>query len=608
MKRPRKFFSGSPRNFVMTLVIVIFGIILLTEVASRMMNTDYITYSRFAQALDQSKIASIKQNGQQIDGLYKDGKHFETVIPLNWDYRTASAQKALEFSVAPVRQFSWPLALSLLLGFFVLGTFVWSLLRRSSGSSAGGGGGAGLFGVGKSNAQMFTPEQVKTKFTDVAGLHAAKEDLEDLIDYLKDPKKFSRLGAKVPKGTLMIGEPGNGKTLLAKAVAGEANCSFFSVSASSFVEMFVGVGASRVRDLFARARKNSPCIVFIDEIDAVGSHRGRGHGGGNDEREQTLNQLLTEMDGFATSDDTVIIIAATNRPDVLDSALLRPGRFDRKVNVPFPDISSRREILDVHIKNIKYDSTVDLDKVARSTSGFSGADLANVVNESAIIAVKEDLDAASQATFEEALDRIMMGKERKSMVQTQEDRTMTAYHEAGHTLVSIMMPDLLEPIHKVTIVPRGQALGVTFSLPKRDKYSSNEFEMRARVMMLMGGRIAEELTFKKRATGAHNDFEKATEIVQKMVRMYGMSDRLGNVVYKDRQNFSDATSAVIDEEIRRIVKECYDQATKMIGENEDKLKIIAEGLLDKELLGAGEIYTLLGMEQPVVESVEVKAS
>ncbi|MBT3828158.1 ATP-dependent zinc metalloprotease FtsH [bacterium] len=605
MRRPKKFFSGGPRTFVITFVVIV-GIVLLAQLVTHMMNTDHVAYSQFSESLTKGKIAQLYQNGQQVEGVYRDGKRFETVVPANWDYRIVERQKDIAYVILPPRQFSLPLILSLLLGFFILGAFLWTMLRqsRSSGSS---GGGSGIFGVGRSNAQMFVPEQVKVKFDDVAGLHGAKEDLLDVIDFLKNPKKFSKLGAKVPKGTLMIGEPGNGKTLLAKAVAGEANCAFFSVSASSFVEMFVGVGASRVRDLFARARKNAPCIVFIDEIDAVGSHRGRGYGGGNDEREQTLNQLLTEMDGFATSDDTVVILAATNRPDVLDRALLRPGRFDRQVNVPYPDVRSRLQILQVHIKNIKCDSSVDLDKVARSTVGFSGADLANVVNEAAILAAKAGIKKSNADMFEEALDRITLGKEHKSIVLTELDREMTAYHEAGHTLINILLPDDLEPLHKVTIVPRGRALGVTFSLPERDKYSSNEAEMKALVAKLMAGRIAEELKFDKRATGAHNDFEKATEIVQKMVRFYGMSESLGNVVYKDNDQFSDETVSLIDQEVRRIVKECYDMAAKLLRDNRDKLDKIANGLLESELLSAAQVYALLDMEQPKVATLELES-
>ncbi len=454
---------------------------------------------------------------------------------------------------------------------------------------------------GASNVKMFMPTQVKCNFDQVAGMQEAKEELRDIVEFLKNPEKYKRLGAKITRGVLLIGDPGNGKTLLAKAVAGEANCPFFNVSASEFVEMYVGVGASRVRDLFNQARKHNPSIIFIDEIDAVGSHRGSGkNGGGNDERNQTLNQLLTEMDGFDSATSSVIVIAATNRPDSLDPALLRAGRFDRKVEIPYPDLQSREKILELHAKNIIIDPSVDLKKVARGTPGFSGADLANLVNESALHASRDnDQSMVTINDFEEARDKIMLGKELKTIVLSEEERKITAFHESGHALVRLLLPDLSDPLHKVTIIPRGRALGVTHSLPEREKYTQTKEEMFAVIMVCLGGRVAEELVFNVIGTGASNDFEKASDIARKMICSYGMSEELGLVVYKQQHGeytYSQKTAERIDAEVQKLLANAYEKVKTMMIQHRDKLDTLANHLFDKETLFASEIYQLLGIE------------
>ncbi|MDP3889383.1 MAG: ATP-dependent zinc metalloprotease FtsH, partial [bacterium] len=428
----------------------------------------------------------------------------------------------------------------------------------------------------------------------------AKEELQDVVDFLKNPEKYKRLGAKITRGVLLVGEPGNGKTLLARAVAGEANCPFFSISGSDFIEVFVGVGAARVRDLFIQARKHAPSIIFIDEIDAVGRHRGSGLGGGHDEREQTLNQLLTEMDGFQTTGGSVIVIAATNRPDVLDKALLRPGRFDRRVEVPYPDLQSREKILQVHAKDVKIDPAVDLKKIARGTPGFTGADLANLINEAAIIASKQlNQDQVTIKDFEEARDKILLGKEIKSIVLSEDERKITAYHESGHALIRLLMPEDTDPLHKVTIIPRGRALGVTHSLPEKEKYTTSKQEMLASIVAALGGRAAEELIFNKLTTGAYSDFKAASEIARNMVCNYGMSEDLGPVIYTQRQGdfvYSQATAEKIDSAVRDIIDTSYKKAMDLLKTNKDKLDTLSTALLDKETMYAGEIYELLGIE------------
>ena len=458
---------------------------------------------------------------------------------------------------------------------------------------------------GSSRATVFMPNQVKCNFGMVAGMPEAKEELQDVVSFLKNPEHFKRLGAHVTRGVLLVGDPGNGKTLLARAVAGEANCPFFSVSASEFVEVFVGVGASRVRDLFAQARKHNPSIIFIDEIDAVGGHRVSGYGG-QDERNQTLNQLLTEMDGFQTDQAPVIVIAATNRVDTLDKALLRAGRFDRQVHVPYPDLKSREEILRVHAQKIKLDPEVDLQKLARGTPGFTGADLANIINEAATIASKNpERTTVTIADFEEARDKILIGKESKSIMLTEEDKRAIAYHEAGHALVRLLLPEHSDPLYKLTIIPRGGALGVTHALPEREKYLHSKDEMIAQIMSIMGGRIAEELTFGVISSGASDDFNKATEIAQNMVRFWGMSEKLGHVTYSPDSNYkhSQKTYEIIDQEVRAIIEECYQKAQALLMQNRDKLEKLAQAVIEKETIMAEEAYELLGITPRTIHTI-----
>jgi len=473
-------------------------------------------------------------------------------------------------------------------------------------------GGTKAMSFGKSKAKLLTPEQKKVTFDDVAGVPEAKEELEEIIDFLKDPKKFQRLGGKIPKGVLLMGSPGTGKTLLARAVAGEADVPFFSISGSDFVEMFVGVGASRVRDLFEQGKKSAPCIVFIDEIDAVGRHRGAGLGGGHDEREQTLNQLLVEMDGFE-SNEGVILIAATNRPDVLDPALLRPGRFDRRIVVNPPDVKGREGILEVHTVKIPLASDVELAVIARSTPGFSGADLANLVNEAALRAARFNKMKVDMNDFEFAKDKVMMGSERRSLAMSEEEKRTTAYHEAGHALVAVMVPEA-DPLHKVTIIPRGMALGLTQQLPLGDRYTYSRDYLDANLRVLMGGRLAEELIFgsESMTTGAGNDLERATELARKMVCEWGMSSKMGPLTFGKReesiflgkefsrhQDYSDSTAMAIDEEIRRFITEAYDDASTILDEHREALEAIAVGLLEDEVLDGEEIYKLIAQHSDV---------
>jgi ATP-dependent metalloprotease FtsH len=460
----------------------------------------------------------------------------------------------------------------------------------------------GSAGSAKGQSAMFMPTQVKTKFSDVAGAVEAKEELQDVVDFLKTPDKFTRLGAKIPRGVLLVGDPGNGKTLLAKAVAGEAGRPFFSTSGSDFVEKYVGVGASRIRELFVQARKHAPSIVFIDEIDAVGRRRSGDDSGGTQEHDQTLNQLLTEMDGFSTVRAAVIVIAATNRVDVLDKALLRAGRFDRQVNVPYPDLVSREAILQVHARDVKLDPTVDLQKIARGTPGFTGAALENLINEAAIFASKKEQDTVTMVDFEEARDKAMLGKEMKTIKMSPEELRMTAFHEAGHALVRLLIPEETEPLHKVTIIPRGMALGVTHWLPEREKYSTSKEEMLASVMSALGGRAAEELVFHKLSTGAYSDFQAATSMARKMVCSYGMSEKLGPMVY-DGGGHSPETARLIDIEIRAIIEDCHKKTLDLLAQNRKMLDTLAEELLAKETLYADDIYPLLGIAPRVTHKI-----
>ncbi len=564
---------------------------------------DKINYTELLTMIQSEKIKSVVISEQYIKGELKDGKYFECyIIPSDklWD---SFKEKNIDITVMPTEKQSWGgfIFISLLP---LLLLFLWFMFIRQSQSGQGGAG--KIFNVGKSKAKFFSPNTINVTFQDVAGVQEAKEDLKDVVDFLKNPAKFERLGAKIPKGILLTGAPGNGKTLLAKAVAGEASCPFFSISGSDFVEVFVGVGASRVRDLFAQAKKNSPCIVFIDEIDAVGRQRGIGLGGGNDEREQTLNQLLAEMDGFSTEHGAVIILAATNRPDVLDRALLRPGRFDRTIEVPYPDLDSRKKILEVHTKNVKLNPNVDLEKIARGTPGFSGADLENLINESALIASKANKTDVEINDFEIARDKIMLGAERKTLGLTDKEKERTAYHEAGHTLLNLLLPNT-DPFHKVTIIPRGRALGVSWSLPEKDRVSFTKSEMLSKIMVLMGGKICEKVFLNEETSGASNDIEVATNIARKMVTQYGMS-KLGPITFDDTKEHpylgrdiqstprhSEKTAQLVDEEVSNIIKDCYQKAEVLITENKEKLELLVKKLLEQETLQAEEVYTLLNI-------------
>jgi len=586
--------QGGPRNLILGALFMVGCILILARLTDYTRQTSVIPYSTFLTKIEQNQVSSVQINGQEVHGKFKDGGYFETTIAPNtkdWDLLKAHN---VEFSVVNAgNQFNmWYITMLLIAlgGLILIG---WFIYRQARNIGNGNGGGAGnIFSMGKSRAKMFMPSAIKETFNSVAGANEAKEELKDVVDFLKNPEKFKRLGAKVPRGVLLVGEPGNGKTLLAKAVAGEANCPFFSISGSDFIEVFVGIGAARVRDLFAQARKHAPSIIFIDEIDAVGRHRGSGLGGGHDEREQTLNQLLTEMDGFQTTGQPVIVMAATNRPDVLDKALLRPGRFDRRVEVPFPDLVSREQILRLHAKAVPVDEEVDLNKIARGTPGFSGADLANIINEAAIIASKSSQNTVKIKDFEEARDKIIVGKEIKTILMSEEEKKLTAYHEAGHALVLLSLPQDTEPLHKITIIPRGRALGVTWWLPERDKYQQTKREIIASIKVNV-------------TSGCYSDFVKATELGRKMVCYFGMSEKVGPVVYGENAhglNYSDGTALKIDEEVRSIMENCYRDSKAILVDNREKLDKLAQALLEKETLYADEVYALLGIQPRTVHS------
>lgn len=588
----------SPKNIKNGLValIIIAGILLvLNKLTELGRNVQVISYSTFLEKVDQNLVKKVYVSGQDVEGIFSDGGRFETVIGNNANDWERLRIHGVEFSViSPSNQQGiWYLFL-----FSCLFVAIWAVWYFVRARNAGGSGGSNVFTMGKSGARMFLPSSIKENFNSVAGADEAKEELADVVDFLKNPQKYQRLGAKITRGVLLIGEPGNGKTLLARAVAGEANCPFFSISGSNFIEVFVGVGAARVRDLFAQARKHAPSIIFIDEIDAVGRHRGSGMGGGNDEREQTLNQLLAEMDGFEVSPSPIIVIAATNRVDVLDKALLRPGRFDRRVTVPYPDLKSREAILAVHTKNVQIAEDIDLKKIAQGTPGFSGADLENLVNEAAIIASKKEIDYITMQEFDEARDKVMLGKEVKSIMLTQEDKKLIAYHEAGHALVRLLLPETSDPLHKVTIIPRGSALGVTHFLPEREKYITTKEEMEASVLSALGGRVAEEIVFGLLTTGAYSDFQAANRIVRNMVTKYGMSPELGTIIYSQQHGefeYSQKTAEKIDAEVQRLTAIYHEQARQLLEANRDKLETLAQALIEKETMLADEIYQLLGI-------------
>lgn len=598
MKKPRKkknYLNNNWSRYVLMGIIALLGLKLIVQLDRYSRDTKTYSYGQFLNLVEEGKVKDVFITGQDVVGHLKDDTSFEAVLgenQKNWDILRAHG---VDINVVnPATQFNWWYLILIALAAWVL-WMAWNFFQQARGGSGGAGGGNNIFSIGKSRAKLFMPKQVKEKFSSVAGVAEAKEELQDIIDFLKNPEKYKRLGAKITRGVLLSGQPGNGKTLLAKAVAGEANVPFLSASGSDFIEVFVGVGASRIRDLFAQARKHAPSIIFIDEIDAVGRQRGSGLGGGNDEREQTLNQLLAEMDGFQTGNESVIVLAATNRANVLDKALLRPGRFDRKVHVPYPDLASRLQILKVHAKPVKISEDVNLEKIARGTPGFSGADLASLINEAAILASKNNQESVTTDDFEEARDKILLGKQVKTMKQTKEDLEITAYHEAGHALVNLLVPDHTDPLHKVTILPRGGALGVTHSLPEREKYTQNKQEIIAKIMVASGGRAAEEIVFDSQTTGASSDFENATRYAYAMVSKFGMSD-LGPVVYNESRDISQKTAEKIDEEVRKIIQKYYDKTVQLLKDNRDKLDLLAKTLLEKETLYAGEVYELLGIE------------
>ncbi len=567
-----------------------------------------VAYSEFLQDVNGGRVKSVTIAGDRITGTYSDNStSFQTYSPGDTSLVQRLEGKNITINARPENDGSGSI-FSMLIGWLpmllILGVWIFFMRQMQSGSGR-------AMGFGKSKAKLLTEAHGRVTFQDVAGVDEAKQDLEEIVEFLRDPQKFQRLGGKIPRGVLLVGPPGTGKTLLARSVAGEANVPFFTISGSDFVEMFVGVGASRVRDMFEQAKKNAPCIIFIDEIDAVGRHRGAGLGGGNDEREQTLNQLLVEMDGFEANEG-VILIAATNRPDVLDPALLRPGRFDRQVVVPNPDIVGREKILKVHVRNVPLAPNVDLKVLARGTPGFSGADLMNLVNESALMAARRNKRLVTMAEFEDAKDKIMMGAERRSSAMTQEEKTKTAYHEAGHAITALKVAQA-DPLHKATIIPRGRALGMVMQLPEGDRYSISYKWMVSRLVILMGGRVAEELKFGKEniTSGASSDISQATKLARSMVTQWGFSDKLGRVSYGDNQeevflghsvartqNVSEETAQIIDAEVRRLIDESYAEATAILTKNKKAWIAIAEGLLEYETLTGEEINQLMRGEKP----------
>jgi cell division protease FtsH len=587
---------------------LVIGLVVLTVVKqfdSRQTTRDSVPYSEFMESARAGKVTSATVEGRTIKWVNNDSKRFTTYSPGDIWMVGDLVKYGVKVEAKPEEEQSFLAQIFISWFPMLLLIGVWIFFMRQM----QGGGRGGAFSFGKSKARMLDEANNSITFADVAGCDEAKEEVGELVEFLRDPSKFQKLGGRIPRGVLMVGSPGTGKTLLAKAIAGEAKVPFFSISGSDFVEMFVGVGAARVRDMFEQAKKHAPCIVFIDEIDAVGRQRGAGLGGGNDEREQTLNQLLVEMDGFEATMG-VIVIAATNRPDVLDPALLRPGRFDRQVVVPLPDIRGREEILKVHMRKVPLAPDVKPDIIARGTPGFSGADLANLVNEAALFAARGNKRLVDMEDFERAKDKIMMGAERRSMVMPEEERRNTAYHESGHTVVAKLLPKT-DPVHKVTIIPRGRALGVTMQLPTEDRYSQDRDRLLNTITVLFGGRIAEELFMHQMTTGASNDFERATEIARRMVTHWGMSDELGTMVYGENEgevflgrsitthkNVSEATLQKVDQEIRRIIDTQYKLARKLLEDNRDKVEAMAKALLEWETLDAEQINDIMAGSPP----------
>lgn len=595
--------NGFMRNAFVWVFIVIVLVALFNLFQGGGSRVPEVGYSQFLTSVEQGQVKSAEITGQDIEITYTNGDQRKAVVPNfhpdlydilkdnNVDYKLVKEESSFLLTAL----FSW-LPFILIIG-------IWIFFMRQM---QGKGGGGGAMGFGKSRAKLLTEKQGRVTFEDVAGIEEAKEELEEIVDFLKDPQRFQRLGGRIPKGALLVGPPGTGKTLLARSIAGEANVPFFTISGSDFVEMFVGVGASRVRDMFEQAKKNAPCIIFIDEIDAVGRHRGAGLGGGNDEREQTLNQLLVEMDGFEANEG-IIIVAATNRPDVLDPALLRPGRFDRQVVVPNPDIDGREKILGVHIRKVPLAPDVNINTIARGTPGFSGADLMNLVNEAALLAARRGKKIVAMQEFEDAKDKVMMGSERRSMVMTDDEKKLTAYHEGGHALVALHCPTS-DPIHKATIIPRGRALGMVMRLPERDQYSQSRQKMHDNLAVAMGGRVAEEIIFGHDAvtSGAASDIQYATNLARNMVTQWGMSDTLGPLQYAaneeevflghsvaKQQNISGETAKLIDQEIKKFVDDANNRAKQILTDHGDDLETIAQALLEYETLTGEEINALL---------------
>ena len=593
------------KNLALWIIIALLLVMLfnLFQTSTPRRGMDEVAFSDFMSELDGGRVTDVTIQGYAVSGHYSDNnRKFSTYMPPDANIVPKLREAGVRISALPPSD-DQPTLWGILVSWFpmLLLIGVWIFFMRQMQS-----GGGKAMGFGKSKARLLTEKQGRVTFEDVAGIDEAKQELEEIVEFLKDPQKFQRLGGKIPKGCLLVGPPGTGKTLLARAIAGEANVPFFTISGSDFVEMFVGVGASRVRDMFEQGKKNAPCIIFIDEIDAVGRHRGAGLGGGNDEREQTLNQLLVEMDGFE-SNEGVILIAATNRPDVLDPALLRPGRFDRQVVVPNPDILGREKILKVHMRKVPLAPDVEPRIIARGTPGFSGADLANLVNEAALLAARSGKRVVTMGDFESAKDKVMMGAERRSMVMSDDEKRLTAYHEAGHAVVMLHVPGH-DPLHKVTIIPRGRALGVTMALPERDRLSMSQRQLKASIASLFGGRVAEQMTFGAEAvtTGASSDIQRATELSRKMVTEFGFSDKLGPLRYSDNQeevflghsvtqhkNVSEATASTIDSEVRRFVEEGQSTAKAILVEFKHELEAIAKGLLEYETLSRDEIDTLI---------------
>jgi len=598
------------RNLALWAIVglLVVALVMLFQQPSQRTAVRDISYSEFLSQIEQGRIHDVTIAGNELMGHFNDNRTFSTYIPDEANIIPRLQAKNISISARPLNEGGGWL-MSLLLNALPLVVFlgVWIFLSRQM---QGGGAGRAM-GFGKSKAKLLTESQGRVTFDDVAGVDEAKEDLQEIVEFLRDPQKFQRLGGRIPRGVLLVGPPGTGKTLLARAIAGEAGVPFFSISGSDFVEMFVGVGASRVRDMFEQAKKNAPCIIFVDEIDAVGRHRGAGLGGGNDEREQTLNQLLVEMDGFEANEG-IILIAATNRADVLDPALLRPGRFDRQIQVPNPDFIGREKILKVHARKVPLAPDVDLKVVARGTPGFSGADLMNLVNEAALLAARRSKRIVTRQEFEDARDKIMMGAERRTLMMTEEEKRLTAYHEGGHALIQLSMPGAM-PIHKATIIPRGRALGMVQGLPERDQISQSYEQLTAMLAIAMGGRVAEELIFghDNVTSGAASDIQQCTRVARAMITQLGFSKELGTVAYAEpqqeqflgystgrAQHLSEATQQLIDSEVRRLVQEAYDTARRILTEKRTQLDILAQGLLEFETLSGEEMKNLLTGKRP----------